>query len=99
MSATTGILLGHLLPSPARPKTDAALLKWWVERKDQQAFAGLVRRHGPMVLGVCYRVLGDWQDAEDVFQCTFLTLARNPRKVRRPEALASFLYGVALLLV
>jgi RNA polymerase sigma factor (sigma-70 family) len=87
-----------LLPSPARPKTDAALLKWWVERKDQQAFAGLVRRHGPMVLGVCYRVLGDWQDAEDVFQCTFLTLARNPRKVRRPEALASFLYGVALRL-
>jgi RNA polymerase sigma factor (sigma-70 family) len=51
-----------------------------------------------MVLAVCRRVLGDLQHAEDAFQATFLILARKPEKVRRPEALASFLYGVALRL-
>jgi RNA polymerase sigma factor (sigma-70 family) len=51
-----------------------------------------------MVLGLCRRILGDVQGAEDVFQATFLVLARKEAKLRRPEALASFLYGTALRL-
>jgi RNA polymerase sigma factor (sigma-70 family) len=65
---------------------------------DSSAFAELVRRQGPMVLAVCRRVLGHEQDAEDVLQATFLTLALRPTKVRKPEALGSYLHGVALRL-
>src|SRR5262249_18468094 len=72
-----------------------ALLFRWTDQRDQDAFAALVDRHGPMVLGLCRRVLGDVQHAEDVFQATFLVLARQASKLRRPEVVASFLYGVA----
>jgi RNA polymerase sigma factor (sigma-70 family) len=78
--------------------SDAALLARWLDRRDEAAFAELVGRHGPMVLGVCRRVLGDVQHAEDAFQATFLVLARKGATLRRPEALPGFLYGVALRL-
>jgi RNA polymerase sigma factor (sigma-70 family) len=64
-------------------------------RGDQQAFALVVRRHGPMVLGVCQRVLSHAQDAEDAFQATFLVLVRKADSLSRPELLANWLYGVA----
>src|SRR5262249_41358360 len=72
--------------------SDATLLTRWVGQRDEAAFADLVARHGPMVLGVCRRVLGDAQHAEDVFQATFLVLARRAANLRRPEALPGFLY-------
>ncbi len=92
-------LLRHIHALAARTATrsvsDAALLDRFVRRRDEDAFAALVARHGPLVLGVCRRVLGDAHEAEDVFQATFLVLARKAASLRRPDALAAWLYGTA----
>jgi RNA polymerase sigma factor (sigma-70 family) len=75
--------------------TDRELLERFVVRGNEDAFAALMRRHGPTVLGVCRRVLRDAPDVEDAFQATFLVLARKAGGVRRPEQLGNWLYGVA----
>lgn len=75
--------------------SDRELLARFADRRDQAAFAVLLRRHGPMVLNVCRRLLGQMQDAEDVFQAVFLLLARKAVSIRKGEAVGSWLYGVA----
>jgi RNA polymerase sigma factor (sigma-70 family) len=75
--------------------TDRQLLQGFAAGRDEAAFAALVERHGPMVLRVCRRVLRQEQDVEDAFQATFLVLARNASAIRKTEALASWLHGVA----
>ncbi len=62
----------------------------------EAAFAALVGRHGPMVLGVCRQLLGDAQHAEDTFQAVFLVLAQKARSIRDPDLLGNWLYGVAI---
>jgi RNA polymerase sigma factor (sigma-70 family) len=75
--------------------SDAQLLNRFVAARDEASFAALVRRHGPMVLGVCRRILHDFHDAEDAFQGTFLVLARKASALVVGESLACWLYGVA----
>src|SRR5262249_33432068 len=74
---------------------DGELLTRYRTMRDQDAFGSLVRGHGPMVLGVCRRVLRDSHAAEDAFQATFIVLAKKADTVRPPERLAPWLYGVA----
>jgi RNA polymerase sigma factor (sigma-70 family) len=76
--------------------TDAQLVQRFAAGRDEEAFALLVRRHGPLVLAVCRRVLGHEQDAEDAFQATFLILARRASSVRARVAVGSWLYRVAV---
>lgn len=87
----------RLVPTetPAGEPTDRQLLRRFTRAGDESAFEMLVRRHGPMVLGVCRRVLGNADGAEDVFQATFLVLVRRAASLQRPERLGNWLYGVA----
>src|ERR1700760_483986 len=83
-----------LLNRGATEATDESLLESFLKQRDETAFEALVRRHGPMVLGVCRRILGNVHDAEDAFQAAFLVLAQKARSVLNTDALASWLYTV-----
>jgi RNA polymerase sigma factor (sigma-70 family) len=74
---------------------DDVLLGRFAARQEEAAFAALVRRHGPMVLGVCRRVLRHEQDAEDAFQAVFCVLARKAGTIRRRAAVGAWLHAVA----
>jgi RNA polymerase sigma factor (sigma-70 family) len=79
--------------------SDRQLIERFIGRRDpagEAAFAALVARHGPMVLGVCRQLLGDRHHAEDAFQATFFVLARKARSIHDPDLLGNWLYGVAL---
>jgi RNA polymerase sigma factor (sigma-70 family) len=86
---------GHL--QQAATQSDAELLERYVSRRDEGAFEVLVRRHGPMVLGVCRRFLSDPHDAEDAFQATFLVLVRKAPSIVPRGMVGSWLYGTACL--
>jgi RNA polymerase sigma factor (sigma-70 family) len=79
----------------ARDVTDADLLRRFRAQRDEAAFTILVQRHGPMVMGVCRRLLGEHHGAEDAFQATFLVLCRNAASIYASGSLAAWLHGVA----
>src|SRR5262249_55523495 len=76
-------------------QSDTQLLERFTRRGDETAFTALVRRHGPMVLGVCRRGLRDVHAADDAFQATFLLLVRKAGALRQPDLLGPWLHGVA----
>lgn len=91
--------VGHLC-SCARAGTladlpDGQLLERFADQREEAAFAALLLRHGSMVLHVCRRVLGRIHDAEDVFQATFLMLARKAGSIRKRDSVGCWLHGVA----
>jgi RNA polymerase sigma factor (sigma-70 family) len=98
-TAQLDMLLRHIRQLAARgctvQRSDRQLLDDFSASRDEAAFSTLVARHGPMVLRVCRRVLHHEQDAEDSFQATFLVLAQHTASIRKPEALAEWLHGVA----
>ena len=86
---------GLLAERATADQSDADLLDAFAARRDEAAFTALVRRHGPLVLATARRALGGNADADDVFQATFLVLARNASSIRNRQALAGWLHGVA----
>src|SRR6516164_6525835 len=99
MKTQAGIVLRHLhrlaAPAAGGDVPDGQLLERFTLRREEAAFTALVRRHGPLVLGVCRRVLHNHHDAEDAFQATFLILARKARAITKQESVAGWLYQVA----
>ncbi len=99
--ATTGMntFIQHLrrtaLARDVEGRSDGQLLESFIDQKDETAFESLVIRHGPMVLGVCRRVVRNHHDAEDAFQTTFLILARKASSVIPRQMVANWLHGVA----
>jgi len=94
-------VLGYLnrVHGRARPgdgPDDAELLRRFAACRDEAAFAALVARHGPMVWGVCRRMLDRPQDAEDAFQAVFLVMLRKSRRLLQPDLLGPWLHAVAL---
>src|SRR5437763_2238311 len=87
--------LRRLVEPDSAEATDGELLSAFVRRRDDAALAALVGRHGPMVWGVCRRLLRGHHDAEDAFQATFLVFARKVATIRDRERVANWLYGVA----
>jgi RNA polymerase sigma factor (sigma-70 family) len=94
-----GSILGHirkLVAAQGREQLpDPQLLQRFAAEGDEAAFAALMRRHGPMVLQVCRRVLHNWHDAEDAFRATFLLLARKAGSIRKQGSVGCWLHGVA----
>src|SRR5262245_36098911 len=82
-------------PSAEGGATDGEMLQRFIDHREDAAFAALVRRHAPMVWGVCRRLLGHIQDAEDAFQATFLILVRKAGSVVPRAAVGAWLHGVA----
>jgi RNA polymerase sigma factor (sigma-70 family) len=92
-------ILGHLRRLAGSRQSDhlsdGRLLERFALGRDETAFAALLERHGPMVLGVCRRLLRNAADADDAFQATFLVLVSRAGTVARRDSVGSWLYGVA----
>ncbi len=95
LSISAGIVGSGSQEASSSSSMDKLLLERFCRERNEEAFAALVRRHGPMVFGVCQRILHNLHDAEDAFQATFLVLVRKSSSLTRPELLCNWLYGVA----
>src|SRR5947199_5733786 len=95
LSLFLAFLRGTLGANPPGDATDADLLARFARQRDEAAFTAIVQRYGPLVLGICRRVLGNAADAEDAFQATFLVLERKADSIKKGGSMASWLHGVA----
>jgi RNA polymerase sigma factor (sigma-70 family) len=95
LSPVLRFLRAHLGRSEFERTSDEHLLDSFALKRDEAAFEAIVERHGPLVWGVCRRVLRREQDIEDAFQATFLVLVRKARSIRRRASVTSWLHGVA----
>jgi DNA-directed RNA polymerase specialized sigma24 family protein len=95
MNAVLQYIRGIAVLRDATGLSDGQLLERYVTCRDEAAFEALLRRHAPMVLGVCRRVLDDSHEVRDAFQATFLVLVRNAGTVLPRDMVGDFLYGVA----
>src|SRR5438874_4881810 len=97
MAASAGAILRHIqrLAATHEQQNDSQLLQRFAGQREEAAFAALLRRHGRLVWAVCRHILHHEHDAEDAFQATFLVLARRAAAIRKREAIASWLHGVA----
>src|SRR6516165_11525120 len=75
---------------------DSSFLARFLARRDEDAFAALVHRHGPLVYGTCLRILGNRTDTDDAFQAVFFVLARRAHTLKRDRSIGPWLHGVAL---
>jgi len=94
LNAVVGYVRRLAVSAEVRAESDQVLLERFLAWRDA-AFAALVQRHGPLVWGICRRVLGNHHDADDCFQGTFLVLADRAASMRKRTSLRSWLYGVA----
>jgi RNA polymerase sigma-70 factor (ECF subfamily) len=85
----------RMLAADVAGVSDGELLSRYLAKRDENAFAAIVRRHGPMVLGVCHRILRNGSDIDDAFQATFLVLVRKADTIRPRGMVGNWLYGVA----
>jgi RNA polymerase sigma factor (sigma-70 family) len=79
----------------SRRLSDRELIDCFLGSDDEAAFTALVERHGPMVHGVCCRLLRNTHDADDACQATFLVLAKKASSLRKKQSLGSWLHGIA----
>jgi RNA polymerase sigma-70 factor (ECF subfamily) len=89
------LFLDRVAASRLCERTDEQLLRAFIGERSEPAFAELVQRYGGLVLGVSRRIVGNEHDAEDVFQATFLVLARKAHSILRRASVSSWLHGVA----
>src|SRR5688500_17920343 len=95
LNALVAYLRRVAVPCAGDDATDEQLLERFARGRDETAFAALLGRHGPLVWGVCRRLLTQTQEAEDAFQATFLVLVRKAASISKRASLRSWLYGVA----
>src|ERR1700694_3711022 len=94
-TALIQVIRALVAPPSVGEAPDRDLLRRFVTRGDEAAFTALVKRHGPMVLGICRRILRTTSDTEDAFQATFLVLVQKAGSIGQPDLLGNWLYGVA----
>jgi RNA polymerase sigma factor (sigma-70 family) len=96
MAKTALVQILERWTGPPEGDIDAGFLSRFLTARDEDAFAALVQRHGPLVYGTCLRILGNRNDTDDAFQAVFFVLARRAHTLKRDRSIGPWLHGVAV---